>query len=217
MAEERDTSGCVREVDPLTTPRAASWQLFRHAPMPMVTIFQTWDITGLLPIQEKYGWGLNLLLCWCIGQAARQTEEFHLLPVGEKLLEYRKVGVSVIVAVRNGGICSCDLPLSDDLPTFAETYQTLTQAAAETGQDHTLADHMMVGTSSLVRYELDGVMNFYSGVYNNPMFFWGKYRREGECVKLPVSFQFHHVQMDGLEACAFLQRVQETIRTLADS
>ena len=76
---------------------------------------------------------------------------------------------------------------------------------------------MMVGISALVQYELDGVMNFYSGVYNNPMFFWGKYRRKGEEVKLPVSFQFHHVQMDGLEACAFLRRVQETIHSLANA
>lgn len=211
-----DRDGPVREVDPLTTPRAASWQLFRRAPMPMVTILQTWDITGLLSFGERKGYGLTMLLCWCIGQAARQTEELYLLPAGEKLLAYDKVGVSVIVAARGGGLCSCDLPLSDDLSSFAGAYRTLTRAAAETGQDHTLADRMMVGISPLVQYELDGVMNFYSGVYNNPMFFWGKYRLEGESVKLPVSFQFHHVQMDGLEACAFLQRVQETIRALED-
>lgn len=211
-----DRDGPVREVDLRTTPRAASWQLFRRAPMPMVTILQTWDITGLLSFGARKGYGLTMLLCWCIGQAARQTEELYLLPAGEKLLAYDKVGVSVIVAARGGGLCSCDLPLSDDLSSFAGAYRTLTRAAAETGQDHTLADRMMVGISPLVQYELDGVMNFYSGVYNNPMFFWGKYRLEGESVKLPVSFQFHHVQMDGLEACAFLQRVQETIRALED-
>lgn len=213
---EGEVRGHVWEVDPLTTPRAASWQMFRHAPMPMVTILQTWDITSLLSLREKAGYGLNLLLCWCIGQAARQREEFYLLPVGEKLLAYDTLGVSVIVAAQGGGLCSCDLPLSDDLPTFAKTYRTRIRTAAETGQDHTLSDRMMIGTSSLVRYELDGVMNFYSGVYNNPMFFWGKYRREGGQGKLPVSFQFHHVQMDGLEACAFLQQVQETIHSLAD-
>ena len=56
--------------------------------------------------------------------------------------------------------------------------------------------------------------NFYSGIYNNPFLIWGKYRREGDRVKLPVSFQFHHVQMDGLEACAFLQRVQQALSAL---
>lgn len=216
MDTERDEQGSVREVDPQTTPRAASWQLFHRAPMPMVTILQTWDITNLLSLKEKKGYGLNLLLCWCIGQAAKQTEECYLLPVGEKLLAYEKVGVSVIVAVQGGGLCSCDLPLSDDLPTFAATYRTLIRAAAETGEDHTLPDHMMVGTSSLIQYELDGVINSYSGIYNNPFFLWGKYRREGERITLPVSFQFHHVQMDGLEACAFLQRVQESIASLSE-
>lgn len=204
----------MREIDPMTTPRADSWQAFHRAPMPMVTIFQTWDITELVSFQATSGYKLNMLLCWCIGRGAQQTKEFYLLPVGDKLLAYEKLGISVIVANRAGGIHSCDIPFCEDLNQFDQDYRRLTRQVAERGQDHTLEDHMMVGTSSLVAYELDGVANFYSGIYNNPFLIWGKYRREGERVKLPVSFQFHHVQMDGLEACAFLQRVQQALSAL---
>ena len=204
----------VREVDPLTTPRAASWQAFRHAPMPMVTILQTWDITPLVRLHREQGYRLNLLLCWCIGCAAQETKEFFLLPDGEKMLAYDQLGISVIVANQAGGISSCDLPLPPSLADFDRAYQTLTETVARTGEDHTLPDRMMIGTSSLVEYELDGVMNFYSGIYQNPFFIWGKYRQEEDRAKLPVSFQFHHVQMDGLEACAFLRRVQQYIDDL---
>lgn len=44
----------------------------------------------------------------------------------------------------------------------------------------------------------------YSGIYNNPFLILGQAYKERERTRLKVSFQFHHVQMDGLEACAFL-------------
>lgn len=58
-------------------------------------------------------------------------------------------------------------------------------------------------------YEVDGAINMYSGIYNNPFLIWGKYKEEREKITLKISFQFHHVQMDGREACEFLKRLQE--------
>ena len=37
-----------------------------------------------------------------------------------------------------------------------------------------------------------------------PMVMWGKYRKGLFKTTLPVSFQFHHVQMDGSHAARFL-------------
>ena len=38
----------MREVNPMDTDRAVSWQLYIDAPMPMVTIFKTLNITNLM-------------------------------------------------------------------------------------------------------------------------------------------------------------------------
>jgi len=195
----------------MQTPRAASWALYHRAPMPMVTLFKTLDITPLMGMKAR-GYKLNMLLCWCVAQAAEATPEFHLLPVGEKLIQYDRTGVSVIVANDNGGLNSCDLPCLADLEDFNRTYLELTGQVRRNCVDHELPDRMMVGTSSLVRYELDGAANMYSGIFNNPFLIWSRYREEGGRVLLPLSFQFHHVQMDGLEACAFLERLQEAVR-----
>ena len=43
---------------------------------------------------------------------------------------------------------------------------------------------------------------------------WGKYRRGLFKTTLPISFQFHHAQMDGFEAARFLNGLQETINGL---
>lgn len=203
----------MREVNPMDTDRAKSWQLYIDAPMPMVTIFKTLDISNLLE-QKKTEYKLNMLLCYCICLAANDTKEFYLLPVGKKLMKYEKIGINVIVANRDGGINSCDLPFYADLEEFSRSYLELTQKVRETCEDHEIEDHMIIGTSSLVKYEIDGVMNMYSGIFNNPFMIWGRYRKEKSAYKLQVSFQFHHVQMDGMEACEFLERLQRCILEL---
>lgn len=161
----------MREVNPMDTDRAKSWQLYIDAPMPMVTIFKTLDISNLMR-QEKAGYKLNMLLCYCICLAANDTKEFQLLPVGKKMMEYEKIGVNVIVANRDGGINSCDIPGFSDLQEFNQTYLELTQKVRETCEDYEIEDHMIIGTSSLVKYEIDGVMNMYSGIFNNPFMIW---------------------------------------------
>ena len=203
----------MREVNPMNTDRAASWQLYIDSPMPMVTVFKTLELTNLIASKAK-GYRLNMLLCYCIGLAASRIPEFRLLPVGKKMMEYDKLGVNVIVANRSGGINSCDIPILDDLDAFNASYLELTRRVQERCENHEIPNRMIIGTSSLVQYDIAGVVNMYSGIFNNPFLIWGKYRTEGDKNFLPISFQFHHVQMDGIEACEFLERLQESIREL---
>ena len=75
-------------------------------------------------------------------------------------------------------------------------------------------DYMVIGTSALPQTEIDGAVNIYAGFYNNPFLIWGKYRKRLWRTVLPVSFQFHHTQMDGGHAARCLENLQEEIRTL---
>ena len=61
---------------------------------------------------------------------------------------------------------------------------------------------------------LVGAVGMNSGIFNNPFIIWGRYHRGLFKATLPLSFQFHHTQMDGAHAGRFLQRLQETIRRI---
>ena len=153
-----------------------------------------------------------MLLCWCIGRAAARTEEFFLLPAGGKLFAFDKLAVNAVVLTADGSIETCDIPYSGDFLQFARDYDALTAQVAATGTAHELGgEYMVIGTSALAKYDLDGAVNIYAGVYNNPFLIWGKYRKYFRKALLPLSFQFHHVQMDGGHAAAFLERLQEEI------
>ena len=44
------------------------------------------------------------------------------------------------------------------------------------------------------------------------MVIWDRYRKKRLKVTLLISFQFHHVQMDGGHAARFLDELQKTIK-----
>ena len=202
------------EVDPMQTKRAVAFQLWMEAPMPMVTVFKTLHVSRLVRYSKRTGLKFNMLLCWCIGKAASGMEEFYLLPVGKKLMKYDRLAVNTIVMNKAGEVSSCDVPFSPELAEFGRSYRELTRQVSETCENHDLPDYMVIGTSALVPYEIDGVVNLYSGTFNNPFLHWGSYRRKGLRTVLPVSFQFHHTQMDGAHACRFLDALQAEIDAL---
>lgn len=205
----------MKEIDPQSTSRALAFELWMKAPMPMVTLMKTLDVTPLVRLSRKRNLKFNMLLCWCIGTAAEQTEEFYLLPVGDKLMRYDRLAVNTVVTTRDGGIATCDIPVSADLEQFNRDYLRLTSQVHESGESFELGeDYMVIGTSALAGYEIDGAVNIYAGCYNNPFLIWGKYRKKWLRATLPVSFQFHHTQMDGIPAAEFLERLQRKIRQL---
>ena len=200
-------------IDPKQTTRESAFELWMNAPNPMVTFFKTIDVTNLIRISQKRNMKFNMLLDYCIGKAASQVKEFYLLPVGDQLMAYESLAVNTIVKNRIGEVSSCDILYTDDFTQFGQDYMEYTSLTAQTLRDRDLSENcMVIGTSAIVDTELDGVVGMYSGIYNNPFLFWGRYRRRFFRYELPVSFQFHHTQMDGAHAGRFLELLQKEIR-----
>ena len=182
--------------------------------MPMVTLVKTLDVGHIVRTSKRMGIKFNTLMCWCIGEAAKDIREFYILPEHGKLFQYDKLAINVIVKNSKGGINSCDIPYSDDLQHFANDYQELTAASAEECKSSFHEECMVIGTSAMIQTELDCIVNQYTDQFSNPMVMWGKYRKGLLRTTLPVSFQFHHVQMDGGQAATFLDELQKAIKTL---
>ena len=201
-----------KEINPQETTRAQAFELWMSSPMPMVTLVKTLDVTLLVKVSIKSGIKFTTLMCWCIGKAASQVEEFYFLPEGGKLYRYDRLAVNVIVENCKGGISSCDIPYTEDLRQFARNYLELTATAAKECTSSFLEDRMVVGTSAMIQTELDCIVNQYTDKFSNPFLAWGRYRKGLFKTTLPVSFQFHHVQMDGGHGARFLDKLQKTIK-----
>ncbi|NLD18805.1 MAG: chloramphenicol acetyltransferase [Clostridiales bacterium] len=200
----------MKEIDAKKTKRGQAFELWMNTPMPMVTLFKTLDVTQLVKLSRGHGYKFNMMMCWCIGKAASQTKEFYLLPVGDKLMQYDNIAINTVVSTKDGEINTCDVPFSEDIQRFNQDYLKLTQQVCDTCEPYNLGDdYMVIGTSALVQYNIDGAVNIYSGLYNNPFIIWSRYKRKFAKMTLSLSFQFHHTQMDGVHAARFLECLQK--------
>ena len=196
-----------QEINPKDTNRAIAFELWMKSPMPMVTLMKTFDVTRLCKVNRRRGMKFNMLLCWCIGRAASKIEEFYMLPKDGKLYKNDRMAINVIVGNVMGGLSFCDVAVSDDLEAFNANYLHLTETISQTCQDILDDEAVIVGTSAVTGTELDGI-------FNNPFLAWGRYRKGWLKTTLPISFQFHHAQMDGRHAARFLEELQKIINTI---
>jgi chloramphenicol O-acetyltransferase type A len=214
-----------QEINPKDTKRAIAFELWTKSPMPMVTLMKTFDVTRLCKVSRKRGMKFNMLLCWCIGKAASTIDEFYMLPqriqrdngtseVDWKLYRYDHMAINVIAENVKGGLSFCDVAVTDDLEQFNANYLHLTETITQTCQDILDDGAVIVGTSAVTGTELDCIVNQYSGIFTNPFLAWGRYHKGWLKTTLPISFQFHHAQMDGSHAARFLEELQRTINTI---
>ncbi len=169
-----------------------------HVLIPMITLFKTLDVANLVRQNRKHGRKFSMLMCWYIGRADSELQEFYLLPVGEKLMRLDRLAVNTVVSTQDGSINTCGVPFNEELEQFERNDLTLTRQFQDTGAPYDLGGaYMVVGTSALAQTELDGAVNICAGFYNNPFLIWGRYRKHLFKRLFPASFLFHHTQMDG--------------------
>lgn len=198
------------EINPKETNRSEAYALWMASPMPMVTMVKTLNVSRLVKYCKRNKYSFNMVLCWCIGKAASQIPEFFMLPGEDTFYEFDNLAVGPVVVNCKGGINYCDIPYCDSLNQFAADYADICGKAASLCKNLCKDDTMMViGTSAMIQTELDCIVNQYAKGFNNPMVMWGKYRKGWFKTTLPVSFQFHHVQMDGGHGARFLNALQQ--------
>ncbi|MBQ1963791.1 MAG: chloramphenicol acetyltransferase [Tidjanibacter sp.] len=206
----------MKEVNPQETSRGRQFEIWKNAPNPMLTFVKKVDVTRLVRISKSKHLKFNMLLCYCIGKAALAQKEFHLLPVGDKLMQFDKIAINTQVMNHTGEVSSCDIEFDGNFEAYCRDYMTYTAQVAQSCTDRDLSeDCMVIGTSAIIDTELEFGGGMYSGIFNNPFIIWGRYSRHLFRYKLNISFQVHHTQMDGAHAGRFLSRLQKEIDTLA--
>ena len=142
------------EIGPKESNRSEAFRLWMTAPVPMVTLVKTMNVSRLLKVSRKSGMKFNTLMCWCIVRAAGGMKEFYTLPERGKLFHYDTLAVNVVVRNNKGGINSCDIPFSDDLRQFNSDYLKLTVKTADECRSSYLEGCMIIGTSAMTRSAL---------------------------------------------------------------
>ena len=203
------------EVDPSKTSRAQCFSLFANAPMPMLTVFKTLDVTKAVKTAKKRGVKLNALLCHAVYLAAKDIKEMHYLVKDEKLFFSEEMSVGLVVKGKDGKLLNCDVPASDDFSAFYVDYNCVVEKALKENESQEDTERVSIGTSAILTGSIDGLVNLYSPAFTNPFLVWSRYESKFFKKILKVSFQFHHAQIDGGEAVLFLENLQKVLNKIS--
>lgn len=202
----------VKEIDPKDTSREKAFDFWKHSPTPMVTVSKTLDVSHLVNSSRKHKYRFNMLMCWCISRAASMMEQFYAFPHREALLFSDSLAVRTVVKTLEGSLYHCDIPLCYSIDLFNHEYMMLTRHVQNTCKPYDISDsYAIVSTVAFPEYEFDGFECAHSPSDSKPTLTWGKYRKRLFKTTLPVSFCFHHAQMDELHAMQFLDLLQKEI------
>lgn len=177
--------------------------------MPMVTIVSTLDVTHIVRYSKRHKMRLNMLMLYCIGRAASHVKEFYTFLCDKQFYTSDRLTIQTIVNFRDGGIGFCDMPYCESVKEFGEHYERNTRRVMETGKSLLDTDGAPIYTSCVPNMYIDAAVNQYCNAWPQPFIAWGRYRKEWLWrKKLPVSMQFHHVQMDGMAVGEFFGHLQ---------
>jgi len=205
----------MRKIDLETWARRDHFNYFRHWDFPHFNICANVDITQFVPAIKAHGEKFTIGVIYAIARTANGIPEFRHRIKGDGVVEYPVVHPSSTIMANDDMFTFCAFLYTEDFDLFARSAETRIERtlANPTLDDGPEPDQLLFMTS-LPWVSFTGIMHplQLNPADSNPRFAWGKYFKEGERLKMPLSVQGHHAVMDGLHVGRFF----ESLQTLLD-
>ena len=202
----------MRTIDLETWPRCEHYKLFSTFDHPHFNMCANVDLTTFYPTLKQCSISLTVGIVYVISRAANAIPEFRYRIRAGDVIEHKIVHPSVTILVDEDLFSFCTMDYIVDFSEFAiravemiayvKEHPTLKN---DPGQDNLLfmtALPWVSFTSFMHPMQLHPADSV-------PRFAWGKFFKEGESLKMPLSVQGHHAVMDGIHMARFYAKVQE--------
>ena len=171
------------------------------------------DLTAFYPAVKQRGVSFTVAFVYAIARAANAIAEFRYRIRGEEVVEHEVVHPSTTILTRGDLFSFCSIRYTPDFGGFAERAAEQIACAKEKPRVENLAADDWLYTTSIPWVSFTSMMHplNLSPVDSVPRFAWGKYLREGDQLKMPLSVQAHHALLDGVHMGRFYRGVQDLL------
>ena len=170
------------------------------------------DVTVFHPLVKRHGYSLTVAMVYLISRASNAIPEFRYRIREAQVVEHAIVSPGFSILIDKDLFGFCQVEYAADFTEFAR------QAAEEIAQ-------VRAHSELAVKPARDDVL-FMSPIpwvsftsFSHPMqlhpedsiprFAWGKYFKENDSLKMPLSVQGHHAVMDGIHMGRFYETIQD--------
>lgn len=203
----------MRKIEMDAWGRREHFAIFNGMDYPHFSMCANVDVTGFYPAVKERRESLTVAIVFVLAKAANAIPEFRYRIRAGEVIEHEVVHPSTTILATEELFSFCTMEYADDFRQFA------TQAAeriAFVQANPTLNDGP--GQDDLLFMTAIPWVSFTSFMHpihmqpvdSVPRFAWGKFFKEGETLKMPLSVQVHHALMDGLHVGRFYADVQDS-------
>ena len=202
----------MRKIDLETWPRREHYKLFRTFDHPHFNMCANVDLTAFYPALKQRGIPFTVGILYAISRAANEVPEFRCRIRGEDVIAHDLVHPSVTILVDDDLFSFCNIDYVENFPEFAsgaarmiadvKEHPTLRSNPEQDDRLYMTALPWVSFTSFTHPMKLHPADSI-------PRFAWGKFFKEGDKLKMPLSVQGHHALMDGLHMGRYYDKVQE--------
>jgi chloramphenicol O-acetyltransferase type A len=195
-------------------PRKEHYQFFQKFDYPYFSLCVDMDISAFLPQIKESKISFTAAMMYLIARVANNIPEFRQRVREGDPIEYPVVHPSATILSQNNLFTFCTVRYDPDFEQFIRAAEReIALVKEQPGLEEKIQNDSMLFMSSIpwvsfTSFQHPLKLNPADSV---PRFAWGKYQREGEAVKMPLSVQGHHALMDGLHAGQFYMGFQELL------
>lgn len=210
----------MRQIDIETWSRREHFKVFSTFESPHFSLCANVDLTTFYPFIKEKEISFNVAVVYLITRAANAIPEFRYRIRSGTVVEHEVVHPSTTIMSKNDVFSFCTLEYSEDFWGFAEK---ATEKIRRVQKRPRLLEEDQMRDDLLFMTAIPWV-SFTSFMHplrlepadSMPRFAWGKYYREGNRLKMPLSVQGHHAVMDGLHTGRFYDEIQGCLQDVRE-
>ena len=201
----------MRQIDMQTWPRHEHFKVFNAFDYPHFNMCANVDLTAFYPYVKQRGISFTVAIVYALARSANAIPEFRYRIREGKVLEHEIVHPSVTILTDDDLFSFCSF---DYIENFSEFAARAVERIAYVKDNPTLKDgpeeDNLLYLTAIPWVSFTSFMHplHFHPVDSVPRFAWGKFFKDGEFLKMPLSVQGHHALMDGLHAGRFYTEVQ---------
>ncbi len=207
-----EESSVPRVVDQSTWSRREAFELFRGFGFPYLVVTADVDVAALRRAHRRRGFSFTVGLVHALATAANEVPALRQRIRGHDVVEHDVVDPSITVLGEGDLFRFVTLRYDPNVDRFAEDAQARIEQAkradslwSEPDRD----DLLFMTTLPWVSFTAVVHPVPLDPPDSIPRIAWGRFRKEGRRVFLPLNVQAHHALVDGIDVGRFFSRVGE--------
>lgn len=200
----------MKKIEIETWARRKHFEFFKAFDAPHFNVTANVDVTNLYTYAKESNQSFFKLFLYGAVRSANAIPELRYRIRGEEVVEHEVVHPSFTVMLDEDVFNFCAATFNEDLPTFLQEVTTRMEQAGDevvVGDDE--PDDLLYITS-VPWITFTSIMHPTHQQQHDsvPRIAWGKFERQGERLKMPLSVQAHHALVDGVHIGRYYETLQ---------